>query len=381
MIDISVKNAVKAFVEGENILDGLSFEINAGEHVGLLGANGAGKTTVFRLIVGELETDEGDVIVAPSKRLGLISQIPVYPEAFTTEDVLRSAYERLFRIRERMEAIERDMERGESPDALLREYDSLASDYENSGGYVIDSEVNRVANGLEIPQAQRGQRFSSLSGGEKTRVNLARLILENTDILLLDEPTNHLDMRAVEWLEGYLDKYKGTALVISHDRYFLDRSVSRIVELVNGKAELYSGAYTFYVAEKRRRLDEQQKKYEAEQTEIHRLEASARRMRSWATEKMITKAKAVESRIEHLQSAGTARPERDKSLRGAFSEREFKGAMALEFKGLTRAFDGKTLFTDIAAAVRGGERIALLGANGSGKTTLIKILLGEEKRD
>ncbi|MDR1065267.1 MAG: ABC-F family ATP-binding cassette domain-containing protein [Oscillospiraceae bacterium] len=380
MIDISIKNAVKAFVEGENVLDGVSIDVNAGEHVGLLGANGAGKTTLFRLIIGELETDEGDVAVSPSKKIGLISQIPVYPEAFTAEDVLRSAFDSVHRARERMDALTLEMETSDSRE-LLREYDVLAEQFEHGGGYAEDYEVNRVANGLKIPAGQRAQPFSTLSGGEKTRVNLARLILEDTDILLLDEPTNHLDIHAVEWLEEYLSKFKGTALIISHDRYFLDRAVRRTIELTRGKAELYSGGYTFYVKEKQRRRDEQRKKYESEQTEIARLEATARRMRSWATEKAIIKAKAVETRIERIRDGGVPRPEREKSLRGQFSEREFKGDMALAIKGLSKALGGKTLFSGISAEVLGGERIALLGDNGCGKTTLLRVLLGEEKRD
>jgi ATPase subunit of ABC transporter with duplicated ATPase domains len=381
VIDISVKNAVKAFVEGKNILDGVSFDINSGERVGLLGANGAGKTTLFRLIAGELETDEGEISVAPSRKLGLISQIPVYPDSFTAEDVLRAAFSRMRAVRARMGEIEREMERAPAPPELLGEYDALASEYERGGGYAEDYELVRVANGLGISESLRFQPFSTLSGGEKTRVNLARLILENTDILLLDEPTNHLDMRAVEWLEGYLEKFRGTVLAISHDRYFLDRSIRRAVELVNGKAEFYSGGYSFYIEEKRRRLDERQKKCESEQTEIKRLEATARRMRSWSTEKMITKAKAVETRIERIKSRGAARPEHDKNLRGRFSEREFRGDLALELKGLSKSYGSKTLFSIAAAEVRGGERIALLGDNGSGKTTLLRVILGEEKRD
>ncbi|MDR2616112.1 MAG: ATP-binding cassette domain-containing protein, partial [Oscillospiraceae bacterium] len=381
MIDISVKNAVKSFVEGENVLDGVSFEINSGERVGLLGANGAGKTTLFRLIVGELETDEGEVSVAPSKKLGLITQIPVYPEDYTTEDALRTAFAPLYSLRARMESLEREMERGGDGQGLLREYDALAAEYERGGGYNTDYELSRVANGLKIPQGQLNRPFSTLSGGEQTRVNLARLILEDTDILLLDEPTNHLDMRAVEWLEDYLEKFRGTVLAISHDRYFLDRAVRRTIELTRGKAEFYSGGYSFFVTEKRRRQEERLKRYEQEQSEIKRLEATARRMRSWSTEKMITKAKAVESRIEHIKSQSAERPDREKNLRGRIEERKFKGDLALEMKGLSKAYNGRALFADISAEVLGGERIAILGDNGTGKTTLLRILLGEEPRD
>ncbi|MDR0906882.1 MAG: ABC-F family ATP-binding cassette domain-containing protein [Oscillospiraceae bacterium] len=384
MIDISVHNVTKSFVEGVNILDGVSFEINSGERVGLLGANGAGKTTLFRLIAGDIEADEGEIVLPADRKLGLISQIPVFPEHYTAEDVLKEAFSRLYRVRERMIELETAMAENAATAEQLREYDGLAADYERSGGYTMDVERNRVANGLEIPQLQREQLFSTLSGGEKTRVNLARLILENTDILLLDEPTNHLDMRATEWLEGYLEKFKGTVLAISHDRYFLDRAVTRTIEIADGKIELYGGSYSYYIVEKRRRYEEQLRRYEREQSEAKRLQASADRMRQWGTldkgsDALVVKARAIEKRIERLTK--TDRPKGDRKLKARFGEQEFKGDEALVFKGLTKSFGDKTLFSDVAADVRGGERIALIGDNGSGKTTLIKIIMGEERPD
>ncbi|MEG0764570.1 MAG: ATP-binding cassette domain-containing protein, partial [Pseudoflavonifractor sp.] len=221
MIDISVSNLSKEFEVGSKILDGLSFQIDQGERVGLLGKNGAGKTTVFKILTGELDYDEGEIMVAPGKGLGLISQIPVYPPAYTVEDVLNTAFYKLHAIEKEMKALEKQMETG-SDAALLRRYGELSSAYEGKGGYDTATELNKVCNGLDIPAEMRGQLFSDLSGGEKTRVNLARLILEDTEILLLDEPTNHLDLHATEWLEDYLDHYKGTVLAISHDRWFLD---------------------------------------------------------------------------------------------------------------------------------------------------------------
>ena len=220
MIDISVSSLVKSFELGKNILDGLTFTVNSGERVGILGHNGCGKTTLFRILAGEIGWDEGEVMVAPSKRLGLISQIPVYPDGWTTEDVLRSAHKRLYEISDRLDELGLLMEHDQSP-ALLQEYDRLSDDFRRLGGYDMDTARNRVANGLDIPAAMREQPFDSLSGGEKTRVNLARLILEDTDILLLDEPTNHLDLHATEWLEDYLLHFKGTVLSISHDRWFM----------------------------------------------------------------------------------------------------------------------------------------------------------------
>ena len=253
MTDISVKGIVKAFEEDNDILKGLTFEIAEGEHIGLLGKNGAGKTTLFRIISGEIGSDEGEVVIATGKRVGLISQIPHFPAGYTAEDVLKTAHTRGYGLREQMEKLAVRMESDASSE-VLNAYDRAAAEYERLGGYELASYRNKVANGLRIPQEQREQLFDTLSGGEKTRVNLARLILEDTDILLLDEPTNHLDMRAAEWLEDYLSKFKGTVLAISHDRYFLDRMASRTIEIVDGKAEFYGGNYSFYLEEKARRF-------------------------------------------------------------------------------------------------------------------------------
>ena len=228
----------------------------------------------------------------------------------------------------------------------------------------------------------RSQIFDSLSGGEKTRVNLGRLILEDTDILLLDEPTNHLDLRATEWLEEYLDRYKGTVLAISHDRWFLDRVVRRVIEIRDGKAEFYSGNYSFYVVEKERRYQEQLKQYEKEQAKIGQLEKAAEQLRIWAysgNDKIFKRAQSMEKRIERMRT--TDRPTKERKLEMGFGEWEFRGDEVLTVKDLKKSFDGRTLFDHVDLEVVGGERIALLGDNGAGKSTLLKILLGEEQPD
>ena len=218
MIEIQVNNLVKSFEVGKNVLDGLTFQVDQGERVGLLGRNGAGKTTLFKILTGELDYDEGTVVVGQGRRVGLISQIPVYPAGCTVEDVLRSAFARLESLAEEMRALEARMAAGESDPAILKRYGTLSERFEAFGGYDTDVAVNKIANGLSIPDSQRSQLFDSLSGGEKTRVNLGRLILEDTDILLLDEPTNHLDLHATEWLEEYIRGFHGTVVTISHDR-------------------------------------------------------------------------------------------------------------------------------------------------------------------
>ena len=382
MIDISVSNVSKGFEVGRKILDGLSFQVDTGERVGLLGKNGAGKTTLFRILTGELEPDEGQVSIASGKRAGLISQIPVYPAGYTVEAVLRTAFDRLKDMEREMGEIADRMAAGENEPSLLRRYDALTAAFESGGGYDTETALHKVCNGLDISRDMRQRQFADLSGGEKTRVNLGRLILEDTDILLLDEPTNHLDLRATEWLEDYLSRFKGTVLTISHDRWFLDRVVSRIVELENGKAELYTGNYSFYVVEKERRYEEKLRQYEKEQAKIEQLQAAADKLHLWAfmgNDKLHKRAFSMEKRIERLRK--TDKPRKERKLEVRFGEREFRGDEVMIVKDLKKSFGDRVLFDHVDLEVVGGERIALLGDNGTGTSTLIKLIMGEEEPD
>lgn len=382
MVDISVKDVIKSFDLEKKILDGLTFQVDSGERVGLLGRNGAGKSTLFRLLTGELEPDSGEVVIASGRRVGLISQIPVYPVGYTVEDVLESAFERTLRLKEEMDALTERMAAGESGEELLRRYGELTARFEALGGYDTQTAKNKVAAGLAISSEMRAQLFDQLSGGEKTRVNLGRLILEDTDILLLDEPTNHLDLQATEWLEEYLRKFRGTVVTISHDRYFLDRTVSRIIEIENGQAEFYSGNYSFYAVEKERRYQERMKQYLKEQAKIKQLEEAIERTRLWAfmgNDDLYKRAFSMEKRIERMRT--TAKPTKGRKMDARFASREFHGDEILQIKGLTKSFDDRTLFSDIYLRIEGGERIALVGENGTGKTTLLNILTGREDAD
>ena len=381
MIEISVSGLVKEFEVGSRILDGLTFQVDTGERVGLLGKNGSGKTTLFRILTGEVDRDEGEVMIAPGRRLGLISQIPVYPAGYTVEDVLDTAFARLHRMERELEELAIRMSE-DTDQALLRRYDSLTAAFEAGGGYDAQTQKNKVCNGLSIPQTMREQRFDDLSGGEKTRVNLARLILEDTDVLLLDEPTNHLDLHAVEWLEEYLSRFKGTVLAISHDRYFLDRVVNRVIEIQDGKAEFYEGNYTFYAVEKERRYEEKLRQYEKEQAKIQQLEKSAEQLRVWAysgMDKTFRRAKSMEKRIERMRTMD--KPTKDRKLEVGFGQREFHGDEVLTAKGLSKGYGEKNLFHDLDLEIVGGERIGLIGDNGTGKSTLIKLITGEELPD
>ena len=381
MIDIQLTGLVKEFEVGHRILDGFSLQVDSGERVGLLGRNGAGKTTIFRIMTGQVAPDEGTVTIAPGKRLGLISQIPVYPAGYTVRDVLDTAFAPLHAMEQELNDLAVRM--GESSDkALLERYDKLSAAFEAGGGYDTETRLNKVCNGLSIDADMRQRPFDALSGGEKTRINLARLILEDTDILLLDEPTNHLDLNATEWLESYLERFKGTVLAISHDRWFLDKVVRRVAEVSDGKAELYSGNYSFYVEEKERRYQEKLKQYEKEQAKIAQLEKSAEQLRTWAfmgMDKTYKRAMSMEKRIERMRT--TDRPTKDKKLTVRFGEREFHGDEAMVIDHLSKSFGDRTLFSDINLEVTGGERIALLGDNGTGKSTFLKIVMEEESPD
>ena len=377
MVDIQVTNLTKFFVIGENLLENLTFEIQEGECVAILGRNGCGKTTLFNILTGQMDYDSGEVYVNPNKKLGLISQIPRFPEGFTVEDVLRSAFADILRVRQKMELLEREMANG-ATDAQLREYDALTNRFQTGGGYDMDVEVDKICNGLGITPEQRSQEFSSLSGGEKTRVNLARLLLEKTDILLLDEPTNHLDLNSVEWLEQYINTFKGTVLTISHDRYFIDQVADRVIEITEGHAEFYSGNYSFYMDEKQARFDLQLKQYEQEQAKLRQLGYTVERMKGWGINNrtLYRRAMSIQHRMERIRK--TEKPKKERTMKASFGEKEFSGDIVFKMKNVSKSFGDRVLFSDVNLTVEGGERIALLGDNGTGKTTFIRCLLGDE---
>lgn len=376
-IDIEVRNVTKAFVIGQNILENLSFEVLRGEHVGLLGKNGAGKTTLLRMLTGRIEPDIGYATVAPSRRAGLMSQIPKFPEHFTGEDVLKDAHKRLDKMSARLHAMEEQMAHDSSETALAA-YDKLRVEFEVAGGYDTERNINLVANGLGITRDMRDRPFNELSGGEQTRINLARLLLEDTDILLLDEPTNHLDMSGVEWLEEYLRGFKGTALIVSHDRYFLDQTVKRIVEIKQGRAELYNGNYSFYEAERVRRYEEQMRLWEKSEAEIKRLSVSRDRLYQWGTgnKNLMKKSFAIQSRIDRIEQVQGEKPKLERAMKVRFKEQDFRADELLVLRGLAGGYEDKPLFEDVNLLVQGGERIAILGDNGAGKTTFLNTIIG-----
>lgn len=381
MISFSV-NEINKYYGANHILKGLSFEVFEGEKIGLLGKNGAGKSTLFKILAGLESYESGSLSIPSSMKVGVLDQLPVYPEHFTVTDVLETAFDKHKQLKQEMQELEHVMT-VDYDEKVMKKYGELQSRFESMGGYTIESELAKICNGLQIDSEMQQRPFQLLSGGEKTKVNLGRILLHNTNVLLLDEPTNHLDIESVEWIEEFLRQYKGTVIVISHDRYFLDRVVSRIIDIVDGKAELYGGNYSYYLVEKEARYLQQLAQYEQEQKKIKQLEEAARKMHEWANNAdnpaMHKRAFAVEKRIDRMDK--TDKPTKEKAINASFQQENFAGKEIAVFKDVSKSYGGKCIINHLNITVYRGERIALLGSNGSGKTTLLRMITGEEQPD
>ncbi|MCL2740701.1 MAG: ATP-binding cassette domain-containing protein [Oscillospiraceae bacterium] len=371
MIEIAA-NGLSKYYGSNHVLRGVTFEVYSGEKVGLLGRNGSGKSTLLKVIAGDEPYDGGTLSKASGTRFGLLSQMPEYGEGDTSEDVLRTAFSELTDTLRRMRALE-----GDPDPKAVRRYGRLLEDYERLGGYESEARLDKVCAGMGVDARIRGSAFGRLSGGERSRVCLARLLLCDCDALLLDEPTNHLDIAALEWLGRFLRGFKGTVISISHDRAFLDEVVTRIVELEDGKAALYSGNYTFYAAERASRRLTQAERYERQQKEIRRLEERAKWM--VLNNRFTRSHHALYSRIEHMEKV--ERPTGHMSLRAGFKDGPYASKVIASFEGVSKRFGDKVVLAGHSMLVMKGERIALIGPNGCGKTTLLRMMLGEEPCD
>lgn len=381
MADIAVSELHKYYGD-KHVLKGVTFEVYEGEKVGLIGKNGTGKTTLFKILAGTENYESGRMSTAGGKRVGVLDQIPDYPKQYTVLDVLKTAFEKQYTLLHEMRELENRMESDAAPELLMR-YGRVQSEFEAMGGYTLENEIFRVCTGLSIDTELQEKEFHLLSGGEKTRVNLGRIILQGTEILLLDEPTNHLDIRSVEWLEEFLTAYKGSVVVISHDRYFLDKVITRTFEIAEGQIERYEGNYTYYVREREARYLQQLARYEQEQKKIKQLEEAAKKMHEWANNAdnpaLHKRAFAMEKRIERMEK--TEKPIKEKDLTARFQENTFSGKEIILLEGVSKAYGDQQVLKGITLTVGKNERIALIGNNGCGKTTLLRILTGEETPD
>ncbi|MEN8905791.1 MAG: ribosomal protection-like ABC-F family protein [Clostridiales bacterium] len=381
MTEIIIKG-VNKYYGINHVLKGLCLDINKNEKVGLLGKNGSGKTTVFKILTGEENYESGSVNIIKGKTLEILDQIPEYPIEYNTIDVINTAFEELHSILEMMNEFELRMQY-ENDEKLLKKYGKLQMEFENLGGYVIESTIDKICNGLGIDIEMRKKKFDLLSGGEKTRINLARILLKDPDILLLDEPTNHLDISTVQWLEEYVCQYKGTIIVISHDRYFLDKTVNRIIEIKDGKAEFYQGNYSYYIKEKELRYVNQLNLFKQQQRKIKQLEEAAKRLHDWGNradnKSLHIKAFNIEKRIEKMDKV--EKPKKDKKIIGKFTKKGIGSKEIISLNDVSKKYGDRLLWENINLNVYKDEKIAILGKNGTGKTTLLKLITGEEKSD
>ena len=372
MAEISVQQLHKYFGE-HHVLKGLSFDLQPGERASIVGPNGCGKTTLLKIIAGLEEHDGGVVAINKAARLGLLEQLPVYDPDTTVKEVLWQAFAWLEGMGEEMRRMEALMADGQEVD--LDRYSRLQTAFEDGGGYDLQVAYDRMTGGLKIGPDMQGRPFMSLSGGEKTRVNLARLMLSGTDLLLLDEPTNHLDMDSIEWLEGYLKSFRGTVLIVSHDRYFLDNVTDRTLELREGQMVNWPGNYSYFV-EKRDELARQLEAAKKRQDkEIARLEKAVGNLHLWAfmgNDALHKRAFSMQKRIDRMERIQTIRQER--KMKNQFNLAAQSGEDVFAIENLSVGFD-KPLVKDFTSMVFRGERIAILGPNGAGKTTLLTTLL------
>ena len=402
MFELSLVN-VKKYMEATLVLKNINFQVYSGEKVGIVGVNGGGKTTVLKLIAGILPMDycvgypgatspgydEGFINKPSGATCAYLEQIPQYENGIKVIDVLKMAFSEVYEIEEKMHKLEDEMKvlKGEELERSLKQYSRLVQSYEVKGGYNTEEKLAKICTGLKFTQNFLDKEFNLLSGGEKTTVILGKLLMDNPDILLLDEPTNHLDMDSIEWLERYLNNYDGIVIIVSHDRYFLDNVVSKIIEIEDMESKTYKGNYSSYVKQKEEKLLEQMHNYKEQQKEIKSMESTIKDLRDWAiradNSKFFKRAASMEKRLERMKSNEDAQKPKieNKTMKLNFKNSERSGEETIKAKGLCKSYIDKVIFNEADLLINFKERVALVGPNGSGKTTFLKMLLGEEAPD
>jgi ATPase subunit of ABC transporter with duplicated ATPase domains len=385
MIELAL-NKLQKYYGANMVLEDITFEVQTSERVGIVGSNGCGKSTLLKIIMGIENYDKGMLAIRKGASLGYLEQMPAYPEDFTVIDVLNTAFDKIDNLRKDMEFLEKQLSNLEEAnmEKLLNKYSQLQAQYESLGGYEKEEKLSKVSTGLKIEESFKEKLFSQLSGGEKTTVILGKILLQNPDILLLDEPSNHLDLEAMEWLEAYLREYKGVVIIVSHDRYFLDNVVTKVVEIEDRSAKSYSGNYTAFVKEKERQLQLQMDAFVDQQKKIKAMEKSIAQLLEWGrrgdNNKFFRRAASMQKLLDKIQRIDKPILERDSiNINGEAAGRS--GDQVIVVKDLCKSYGEKVLMDRAELLVRNREAVALLGENGCGKSTLIKILLQIEKAD
>ena len=385
MIEIELNNLKKSYGL-KNVLDGVSFDIKTGERVALIGNNGCGKSTILKLISGEEKLDSGKINIRKESKLGFLKQIyEDETDNLLVKEFLYQSFESLINIENRLEELEKEMcieTNLDLLDKLVRKYSNLQEEYSQKGGYEVKEKFSRICSGFKFKEEFLCQEYNKLSGGEKTIVNLAKLLLKNPSILLLDEPTNHLDEERLEWLESYLKSYNGTILVVSHDRWFLDKITTKTILIERGKEKIYFGNYSYFLEEDERRTLAEFEIYKNQQKQIEKMKEAIKKLRKFGekeeNESFYKRAKCIERRLEKMEIVEKVSLEK-KCINIKFDVTERSGKDVLRIENLNKSFGEKIIFDDLNMNVFYGEKIVLKGKNGCGKTTLLKMILGEDK--